>query len=339
MSRFICDAHVHSVRFAAKFTEKGEVPDYLTLQERISTWEPYDNSAALLWEMDRYGVDMAICNSAFNMRNEIIADQVKRHPGKLLGFCSWAECRRRGTVEEDYRVTGDMMAEEVEKWLDEPGFVGVGEGVLWVPGKGNTTQFDTWEQTLPHVAKVLEVCAERDVPIVFHVGFSRYSWGPRSSLKWCDPFLVDELACYFPKVNIIIWMEGMVGWYNYFIEKAAMVTARHDNVYLIPVAPGHVLEKLYQNPNIGPEKLIFGSDFGASHSYQRLADGKVYGVWPNKPPTHLVHHMAWGLEQIHKVEMPEEHREMILGLNIARLCKIDVKKRLREERKKYERNP
>jgi predicted TIM-barrel fold metal-dependent hydrolase len=335
MSRFICDAHVHACRFAAKFSEKGEVPDYLTLQKRISYYEPYDNSSALLWEMDRYHVDMAISNSAFNMRNELIADQIKKHPNKLLGFCSWTECQRRATV-EGAKVTGDMMAEEVEKWLNVPGFVGVGESVLFIPGKDRSVQYNTWEETLPHIAKVLDVCAQRNVPIVFHCGFTRYAWGPVSSLKWADPFLIDELACYYPQVPMIIWMEGMVGWYKYFIEKAAMVTARHDNVYLIPAAPAHYLEKLYLNPNIGPEKLIFGSDFGASYTYQRLADGKVYGVWPKRPPTHLVHHMAWAIEQIYKVDMPEDHREMILGLNIARLCKIDLKKRLKEERKKYE---
>jgi len=51
----------------------------------------------------------------------------------------------------------------------------------------------------------------------------------------------------------------------------------------------------------------------------------------NEPPRTLILHEDWALRQMKKIERSEEHRAMILGLNMARLCGIDVDQRLWEE--------
>jgi len=72
--RFVVDTHVHAQRHAFKFQKRGIDPNYATLAEGMST-DPevviYDNSARLLYDMERYGVDMCIISPAFGMTDEI----------------------------------------------------------------------------------------------------------------------------------------------------------------------------------------------------------------------------------------------------------------------------
>ena len=99
------------------------------------------------------------------------------------------------------------------------------------------------------------------------------------------------------------------------------------------------IEQAYLDPQIGPRKLVFGTDWGASISYHRVEGlehdhphGKVFAATPvNDPPRTLILHEDWALRQMNKIEMSEEHRAMILELNMARLCEIDVDRRLWEE--------
>ena len=72
--RFVVDTHVHAQRYAFKFQERGIDPNYATLAEGMSS-DPevviYDNSARMLYDMERYGVDMCIISTAFGMTDEI----------------------------------------------------------------------------------------------------------------------------------------------------------------------------------------------------------------------------------------------------------------------------
>ena len=134
----------------------------------------------------------------------------------------------------------------------------------------------------------------------------------------------------FPRV----WMG--IGFTSDLPDRARQLAARHEHVYLETCQAMHdQIERAYLDPQIGADKLVFGSDWGASISYHRV-EGKVYAGTPfGKPPKTLVHHQDWATRQIDKIEMPEEDRAKILGLNLAKLCKIDVEKRLWAEQEKY----
>jgi hypothetical protein len=85
--------------------------------------------------------------------------------------------------------------------------------------------------------------------------------------------------------------------------------------------------------------LLFGSDWGTSISYRYFGRGKnwaTYAATPaGDPPAYLPLHFEWNLRQVRSIEMSEDDRAKILGLNIARLCKINVKEYLRRKEERY----
>jgi len=94
---FVVDTHVHAQRLRVGFKEKGiERSDFATLQREMrDRSEPYDNSARLLYHMERYGVDMCVIQPAFSMSNELNAQIVEKHPDKFIAFCSDTETQRK----------------------------------------------------------------------------------------------------------------------------------------------------------------------------------------------------------------------------------------------------
>ena len=75
--RFLLDTHVHAQRHAFKFKERGIKPSYSTLAEGMADVDVYDNSPRLLYDMERYGVDMCVLIPAFGMTDELNAEIVK----------------------------------------------------------------------------------------------------------------------------------------------------------------------------------------------------------------------------------------------------------------------
>ncbi|MDR7440226.1 MAG: hypothetical protein QN181_10135, partial [Armatimonadota bacterium] len=78
LGRFIIDTHVHAQRFAAGPQLQGST-EYKDLASVMRGMEAYDNSARLLYDMERYGVDMCVLLPAFGMSNELNAQLVERH--------------------------------------------------------------------------------------------------------------------------------------------------------------------------------------------------------------------------------------------------------------------
>jgi predicted TIM-barrel fold metal-dependent hydrolase len=190
---------------------------------------------------------------------------------------------------------------------------------------------------------IMGVAQQHHAPILIHTGCISYPGLCR--LRAVDPVLIDDLAIRFPDVPIILGHMGTNSSLTHDLpDRARQVAARNANVYLETCqATAEQIEQAYLDPQIGPDKLVFGTDWGASISYHRV-DGlahahggtKVFAATPaNDPPRTLVLHEDWAMRQMNKIEMPEEHRSMILGINMARLCGIEVEKRLWEEQNQY----
>lgn len=317
LPRVVIDAHAHTQRFAAKFRERGETAiTYHKVGAAILSTEPYDNAPAVIADMDRHGVDMACAVVAFNMSNDIIAEQVRRYPDRFIGFCGWGRTQQAYVAGGYARFDAEAAAREIGAALSSGLFRGVGEVLTHPLRRG------TWEENRKAWEPIMEVVRHYDVPVLFHTGWARYPY----PLRLADPIYVDDLACQWPDVKLIIGHAGVQsGWYTAYHEHALMVAAKNDNVYLeISQCSAEQIERMWLDPHIGPDKMIFGSDYGASFTYA-TAGGRSFGYWPHEPPRRLPEHLAWNLRQLHKVEMPEEDRDKILGLNIARLTGLDVK--------------
>lgn len=331
MARFIMDAHTHAQRWAPGLRRSGNEFSYRTLEEAIMTTPPYDNSRMLLLDMDRLGIDMAVISTAFSMSNEMIEAQVKKYPDRFVGFCGFVETEKKAYMGLE-PFDGEKAAKEIDRWLSKPQFVGVGELTSILPDPDISISI---HENLRKLIPTMEVIAHHKAPVLIHTGCISYPKMCR--LRGVDPALIDDLAVQFPDVPIILGHMGTTtsGW-ELYAETALMVAARHPNVYLETCqATKDQIERAYLNPHIGPDKLIFGSDFGASISYRRVGD-KVYAVTPaEEPPTELPLHQDWALRQIRAIEMPEEDRAKILGLNLAKLCKLDVKRIIKNKESKY----
>ena len=331
MSRLIIDAHVHTQRFTPGHQKRGEAFTYRGLEDVIMSQQPWDNSRMLLADMDRTGVDMAVVLTAFNMRNEMIAAQAARFPDRLIPFCCYVETSRREWAGEA-PFSADDAAAEVDHWLSR-GFVGIGETTGLLPSKSMDMPI---EENLRLMWPIMEVAKKHDAPVLFHTGCIAYPDTCR--LRGVDPLLVDDLALAFPEVSIIVGHAGVqTGWYKNFPENAAMVAGRHPNVYLeMSQCQQEQIERVLHDPNIGPDKLLFGSDWGTSISYQYYGQDRTYAATPpGAPPTYLPLHMDWNLRQVMAIEMSEDDRAKILGLNMAKLCKVDVKGLMREKEERY----
>jgi hypothetical protein len=96
LGRFIIDTHVHAQRHAAgpelKKVAGGATPrkfkyeDFDKVMGGITT---YDNSGRLLYDMDCYGVDMAIIMPAFGMSNELNVQLVEKYPNRFVALCTY----------------------------------------------------------------------------------------------------------------------------------------------------------------------------------------------------------------------------------------------------------
>jgi predicted TIM-barrel fold metal-dependent hydrolase len=99
-----------------------------------------------------------------------------------------------------------------------------------------------------------------------------------------------------------------------------MLAAMHPNVYLeTSMAPVELIEKAVADPAIGAEKLIMGSDFGATSSFYRYKD-QILPSYKKKPFPELPgHNIEQAVRVIEQANITPEERRLIKGQNMARL--------------------
>lgn len=85
---------MHPQRLPPGFLKEGERFTYNKLENAIMSELPFDNSRALLADMDRLGIDKACVLTAFAMRNEMIYEQMQRYADMFIGFCGFVDAAR-----------------------------------------------------------------------------------------------------------------------------------------------------------------------------------------------------------------------------------------------------
>lgn len=337
--RFTIDTHVHAQRHAAKFKDRGIKPDYSTLgaeMMRSKAIEVYENTPRLLYDMERYGVDMCIIMPAFAMTDQLNAQIVEKYPDKFIAMCGATDYMmkaRRGEIK--WSVT--ELCSELDRLLSTGLFRGgVGEGIPIDP------QPDTpyvWEKRFEEICQIMEIVRKHNVPIGYHTGMPTGYAGAvsimgalgRANTDWGNPLLAHDIAAAYPDVPIIMQHGGMQGGRSeMYIDATLEVAASHPNVY---VEAGMYWADLYNkpltDPNIGPEKLVWGTDWGASIPVQWSP-----GLYPTTYfdqnrheglPSHQVDYFGWSLRQVDKLDIPQDDLNLILGGNAVRIFKLEDK--------------
>jgi len=106
--------------------------------------------------------------------------------------------------------------------------------------------------------RLYELAQEAKLPVFFHNGGDM---GPEACLQYAQPYLLDEIACKFRDLKIIIGSMG-----HPFLEQTLAMAAKHPNVYadltIKPDRPWQLYTTVVSAFEYGVmDKLLFGSGF------------------------------------------------------------------------------
>lgn len=335
LGRLIIDTHVHAQRHAVgpEFKKQG-VSDYKNVKyEDLAKVMPgvrtYDNSDRLIFDMECYGVDMCILCSAFGMNNEINLQLVEKYPDKFRALAYPKETADKALAGE-IEWTMEAAIEELDQLLSTGKFIGTGEGMPANPTAMRSQKTMSQTERMDQLRLVMNLARKHGVPVRVHSG-SPMGY-PVSYTYWPEnfhPSWVRDMAAEYPDVSIIFDHGGMQGGrWDRLVKECIEVAANHDNVYL---ETGLYWTELYYealaDPNVGPEKLMWGTDWGASIPIQTQLGStpQTYAAQVHKEGivTHQVDVIGWSLKQVGRLNISQDDMNLILGGNALRIYKID----------------
>ena len=330
--RFVVDTHVHSQRHAAgaalkeKMKESGKAQaDYTDLSAAMRGLETYDNSARLLYDMECYGVDMCILQPAFGMNNELNIELVEKYPDKFAAMAMPVKTRLLG---KDW--TFEAAYKELDELLATGKYCGIGEGAPARPALASYGKSYNMSERMDELRQVMDLGRKHNVPVTIHNGTA--GGYPITHTFWPEdwnPYWVHDLAAEYPDVTIIFAHAGMQGGYmEDLVDKCILVASNYNNVYLeTGIYWTDLYYKALRYPNVGPEKLIWGTDWGASQPTQTRIGQYPQTFTMQVHSQGIIRHqcdvMGWSLKQLERLDISQDDLNLILGGNAIRLFKLN----------------
>lgn len=166
--------------------------------------------------------------------NNFVADYVKRHPDKLIGFAGIDP-----TVPEAMEEFESAIASGLR-------------GITVSPSNQGFHPADS------RAMEIFELCQRKKLPVLFHSGGHL---SEQSRLEYARPMLLDEVARSFPSLRIILAQLGQP-----WCEEAALLLAKHSRVFAdvsgLLSRSWQAYQALLLAYQYGvADKLLFGSDF------------------------------------------------------------------------------
>jgi len=178
--------------------------------------------------------------------NKDCCDMAKKFPGKVYSYCG-VDPRRRGAVK--------IFEKAVTEWG--------AKGLKLYPPCG-------FYPNQPEVYPLYQKAMELGVPVLIHTG---YTFDSTLRSKTADPIYVEDVACDFPDLNIIIAHTGIqtlssTAWW----ENAMGITRSKHNVHLDLAAWNETISGLtFDIPKlirmlrvecdiVGAHRVLFGTD-------------------------------------------------------------------------------
>lgn len=210
--------------------------------------ETADPEAEFFREMDEAGISIAVyvgrdleSTTGWKVSNDYVADLVKRHPGRLVGFAGIDPRKRTDAVREARRTIAELRL----------------SGLAVDPFRAGIPPDDRL------LYPVYEVCVELAVPIIITIGPLP---SPAMSMELGSPLAVDRVATDLPELTIVC-SHG--GWP--FTNEMIAIAWRHERVYfetsLYETMPGAGAWVEAAN-TILASKILFASGYPA----RRFAD-------------------------------------------------------------------
>jgi uncharacterized protein len=204
--------------------------------------------------------------------NEYIADYVKTHPEKLIGFAAVDPLQ-------------DNVHEVLEHAIDDLKL----RGVKLAPIYQNIHPLD--DRMWP----VYEFCEKRNLPILIHQGTT---FPRKAPLKYSLPILLEDVAMKHPDLKMIIAHMG-----HPWIDETIVLIRKQPNFYADISALHYRPWQFYNALTIAKEygvmrKLLFGSDFPftnpdatmeALHNFNKMTEGTNLPKLPVEEINNLIH--------------------------------------------------
>lgn len=303
----IVDAHCHIWEEKLMSADLRRVVE--AVEARFKPHYPDQLSKAtidrLLQEMDEAKIDTTVLlaldvglafRSEMGMRdyNDYVAEIVKRHPDRIIGFAGIDPRRGKEAIAELDRCVSSGL-----KGLK-----------LWTL----TGFYPDDEQYYPLYERV----AELQLPVLVHTG----TGPPGTYLKFNRPVFVDKVAVDFPETPFIMAHVGMP-----WVDEAVAITVKNENVYVdisqwqvvhkgAPFALCQALTQLKMGCG-GMHKVLFGSDWPLlTPLYSQREWVAAIKELTMPPPLQMM-----GLRDFtekDKARLLGENAERILGLNKPR---------------------
>jgi predicted TIM-barrel fold metal-dependent hydrolase len=346
IARFVVDTHCHITSLYQPADQKGwdkvDAEEWNGLADEISI---FDNSPLTLYDMDRYGVDMAVLlPSIIGTTNESQAKLVKKYPHKFRACCC-----DQDTVLKAYRgeikYTIEEGLKEVETALKTGMFVGIGE---FAPGSSaHHRQLPGFEGNAPFEKRYDEWCAtcelaiKYDVPVLAHDQFIIRK-------DWKHYEMLAKVAQAYPQAKIVqthgaVEEECVRGLDA--VRDMYEVIGSLDNVIMETGGWGVEQFKVAFDCGITANKLMWGHDYGNVPQHIVTKSIEKYGPkvkeleyrnhimmmcfgyedWP-AVPTYQPDLYGWGMRTIDRVGdfITQDEINMIMGGTAAKLYKLPV---------------
>ncbi len=168
--------------------------------------------------------------------NDLVADYVRQHPDKLIGFAGIDPTEPDDAIQEMHRA------------VDELGM----KGLALAPAAQNFHPMHTNALSIYHEASRL------GLPILFHQGLY---FSTESKMEYARTALLDDVAREFPELRIVVAHLGYP-----WIDETVVLIGKHANVFAdisgLLLRPWQAYNTLLTAYQFGVmDKLLFGSDF------------------------------------------------------------------------------
>ena len=236
--------------------EKAFRTIYESPQARLS------GASDLIAAMDEDGVERSVvfgfpweARDNFASHNDYILESVSRYPERLIGFCCFSPLHKEA-------------AREAERCL-EAGLSGVGE--LAIYGGGISLQ------ATEALSDVMAVCAAKKAPVLIHTNEPVGHKYPGKA-----PMTLGQIYRFikaYPAQPIILAHWGGGIFFYYLMKKEVKEVMK--NVWFDTAASPYLYGKdIYRVASdiLGPQKILFGSDFPLLRVKRYMADLNSCGI-------------------------------------------------------------
>ncbi len=265
--------------------EKPEIKSRLRKRHLESLLDFAPRFTSIEDEIKRFFQELVNYYPEMKTSNQEIANLVKAHPDKFLGFGS---------------VNPNKGEDYVETKLEEISMLGL-KGVKMLP---TLQMFSPTENR--NFEKICEYCEKNKKVILYHTGCDPGPWEIAELSEDANPkYLKPVLESYSP--IIVLAHAGSYSAYSpgIWFDEALELAKNFGNVYFdSAAASGFIYSKKILNrirEHMGLDRLLYGSDYPV--------------VWGSN--------MKYEVDLIKECEHLTEHeKESILGLNAARILNL-----------------